>query len=300
MHVSIAVAQNDPHAQRLLAAQARMYSQAKTMQHARFLVVCVLAAGTVTAALLASDVRSVIGLVGGVITFVWSQLGGTREKRVVKDAAAVQEQFDTYVFELPWNDLGPVDRVDPTRIAIAAAKYRGNRTVDWYPATGAVARPLDVLICQRSNLGWGAVVHRMYAALLIATLILLVGAGIGVALAAGLSAAEWLAAVAVPLLAPAREILDLVRANRDSEDTKRKAESKIAALWRGAITRQAAVTVQDCRVVQDRLVAIRLSNAHVPDWLDQWWRSRNELAMRDTADSLIAEATKAGLVSPGA
>lgn len=296
---SIAVTQNDPHAQRLLAAQARMYSQAKSMQHARFIVVCTLALGTVTTALLAPDVRSAVGLVGGVSTFLLSWLGGTRERRLVKDAAAVQEQFDTYVFDLPWNDLTAVDRVDPTRIAIAASSYRGSRTLDWYPPTDPVARPLDVLICQRSNLGWGAVVHRTFAALLIAALIVLVGAGIGVCLWAGLTLAEGLAAVGVPLLAPAREIRDLVNANRDSEDAKRKAESKIASLWRGAITHQTPVTVQDCRTIQDRILSIRLSNAHVPDWLDEWWRSRNETAMRDTAESLVYEATHAGLVRPG-
>lgn len=294
-HHSIAIAQNDKHAHTLLAAQARMYSDAKTIAHVRLVIVVVLAAATIASALLVPTARTVIGLVGGVITFVFSLLAGARERRAVKDAAAIQEEFDTYVFDLPWNDLA-AERVDTTRIAIAASRYRGNRTRDWYPSTDPVARPLDILICQRSNLGWGAAVHRIYAAVLIGVLVTLVAAAIALAWWANLTFADALAAVVVPLLAPTREIFDLVRANRDSEDIKRKAEAKIAALWRRAITCQGIVDTADCRAVQDRVLTIRLSNAHVPDWLDKLWRSHHESAMRDTAEHLVEEAQKAGLV----
>lgn len=295
---SIAVAQNDSQAQRLLAAQARLYSDAKNVQHVRIAIVFGLSAATVAVALFMSEARTVVGLVGGLATFFFSLLGSVRERHVVRDAAAVQEQFDTYVFDLPWNSLA-VDLVSPTQVSIAAKRYRGDRTRDWYPDTAPVVRPLDVLICQRSNLGWGAVVHRLYAAVLVAALLALLGVGVGVSLLAGVTFGEALAAVFVPLLGPGRELFELFRANRDSEETKRKLEAKISSLWVDALAQRRPVTVDDCRAVQNRIHTIRVSNAHVPDGIDRWWRSRNETAMRDTARQLVEDAVRVGLVTPG-
>ncbi len=292
---TIATTQNDPRAQRLLAAQAQLYRDAKAIHQTRVATVFALAAGTVAAALFAPGARTTLGLTGGVLAFAWSLLGGARERRCVKEAVSVQEEFDTYVYQLPWNDFA-TDRVDPVRIATAASRYRGNRTRDWYPPTAPVVRPLDVLICQRSNLGWGASVHRLYAAILTGALLTLVGAAVALALSTGLLVTEALAAIVVPLLAPVRELLELIRGNRESEQTKRQAEAKIASLWRRAITHQAPVELADCRVVQDRIVSIRQSNAHVPDRIDGWWRSRHETAMRNTAAHMIEEAVRAGVV----
>src|SRR5699024_3378255 len=134
-------------------------------------------------------------------------------------AAFVQEEFDTYVFDMPWNAWA-AEHPSPMCIAEAADRYRGNRTKDWYPDTGTVARPLDVLICQRSNLGWGASIHRVYANLLNSLLpafILLVPA---IALIVTLAPAQALTTLVVPLLGPVRELLEMIRNICDSSNTK--------------------------------------------------------------------------------
>ncbi len=40
-----------------------------------------------------------------------------------------------------------------------------------------------------------------------------------------------------------------------------------------------AVITADCRGLQDKIVTIRLSNAHIPDWLDNLRRDHNETLM---------------------
>jgi hypothetical protein len=55
-----------------------------------------------------------------------------------------------------------------------------------------------------------------------------------------------------------------------------------------------AVTAEDCRSVQDRILQIRQSNAHVPDWLDNMRRARNEAAMHSSAEHLKEEAAAHG------
>ena len=289
----IAIAQNSAHSQRLLAAQSRLYSDAKIIHHARVVIVVLLAIVTIAVALALPNVRQAVGAVGGALTFLWSVLGSSREKRRRREAASVQEEFDTQVFEIPANDFA-IDRPSPTLIAEAAARYKGNRTKDWYPDPRPVARPLDVLICQRSNLGWGASVHRYYAACLLAGLIALISFGFTVAAVAGLSLVDALVAVLVPLLGPSREIIESIRGNLDSAETKAKAESKVLKLWQRGLQADGAITVEDCRSVQDRILQIRQTNAHVPDWLDNLWRRRNESVMRESAQHLIEEAIQHG------
>lgn len=289
----IAAAQNTSHAQRLLAAQSRLYTDAKRIHDTRVTTVIVLAIVTVVIALAIPSARIVIGTIGGAITFLWSVLGGGRERRCGKEAAFIQEEFDTHVFAMPWNSMA-AEHPSPTVIAAAAARYRGNRTRDWYPNTEPVVRPFDVLICQRSNLGWGTSVHRLYAAFLTGTLLVLVVAGLAVMLIADLSAVDALTALLVPLLGPARELIEMTRNNRDSADAKAKADNKVRDLWHRGLQGE-HITIEACRAVQDQILVIRLTNAHVPDWLDALQRRRNETLMQQSATHLVEEAVRYGM-----
>lgn len=289
----IAVAQNTEYSRRLLAAQSRLYTDAKVLHDGRVITVVLLAVATIAVALAFPGARQTVGAVGGAITFLWSVIGSSREKRRRREAASVQEEFDTHVFGIPTNDFA-VDRVSPTLVAEAASRYKGNRTKDWYPDPRPVIYPLDVLICQRSNLGWGSSTHRYYAACLLAALLALVFSGFTVAGVAGLSLVEALVVVLVPLLSPARELIEAIRANHESSDIKAKTESKVLKLWQRGMESPGAVTMEDCRSVQDRILQIRQSNAHIPDWLDNLRRGRNESAMRESADYLKEEAARHG------
>jgi anaerobic selenocysteine-containing dehydrogenase len=105
----------------------RLYTDAKRIHDARVITVAGLAAVTIVVAVAVPDARTLIGTIGGAITFLWSLLGGGREKRCRKQAAFIQEEFDTHVFAMPWNTMA-ADHPSPTVIATAAARYRGNRT----------------------------------------------------------------------------------------------------------------------------------------------------------------------------
>lgn len=291
----ISVAQNTDRAQRLIAAQSRRYTDAKGLHDTRVITVTALAVATVIAALAYPDARIVIGTIGGAVTFFWSVLGGGREKRCRKQAAFLQEEFDTYVFDMPWNNMA-AEHPSPTLIADAAARYRGKRTKDWYPTTAPVARPLDILICQRSNLGWGASIHRLYAAILTGLLVALILTGTAVALTANLNATEVLTVLLVPLLGPARELIEMIRNNRDSADFKASTENKVHSLWRDGLEPSGQVTIEDCRAVQDQILTIRQTNAHVPDWLDNLRRKRSETLMQESATHLVEEAVQHGKI----
>ncbi len=286
----VAVAQNTPEMLRLLLAQRRLYADAKTMQYTRLAIVFFGAAASCIIALLSPKAVAAISLAAGVGLVLYSLFGSTREKDKVKQGAAVQELFDCSVLALDWNDLC-ADRPTQQVIADATTRSSGDLTTlrDWYPATGRAPRPFDVLICQRSNLGWGASLHTRWAAALTAAMLLVSAAVVGVYVWRGLPFITL-----VPLLGPLREAGDLIRAHRENASSKQDLERSVMTLWRHALADPHDVGESELRRVQDRILGLRQTNANVPDWFHYRRRPANEASMQDAADALVREAETRG------
>ena len=291
---SIAVAQNRDDSLRMLAAQARLYSDVKRDSSIRLVGVAVVAVALATASLVQNDDAKAIGAIGGVILLFGDGLLMYRERRRTGLAVSIQETFDCSVFGLTWNDLAVRSRPSGQQVAKAAARYAGTRTRDWYPDTGTVQRPLDIAICQQSNVGWGAPVHRAWAwcAMFLATFVSAVL--IGVWEMSGVSAWRGVDALIVPFVPLAWEAFENVRHNFESAREKEETQSLILTDWAGALSGITSLSESRCRGYQDEIVRIRRRNALVPDWFDKCLRGRNEQAMRTTASDMIAEAERVG------
>jgi hypothetical protein len=287
-------AQNTERSLRLLGAQRRLYSDAKTIHNARIGFILLGSALSIAAGFLLPDARVLVGLSTSLTLILLSAWGGGREGRRVREAASVQEEFDTQLFQLTWNEM-LVDRPTPTLIAEASQRYRGPSVRDWYADTQSVVRPLDVLICQRSNVGWGSSLHRLWAAILSTTIILCIPVIVALSWVIGMPLTETLAAIVAPLLAPAREALEMIRANRDAAQNKSALESKILVTWRKGLEGPSKVTPKDCRLIQDRILTTRQTNASVPDWLDRIRHKSQEGTMRLSAEHMIEESRTAGV-----
>jgi hypothetical protein len=287
-------AQNTSDARHKVAAQARLYSDAKRLWSMRLSVIFQLAAASSIAALLAATApRNVFGVGGGVLLLVLSVVGGDVEKRKRQQAAAVQESFDVEVFQLPWNEI-ELKRPSPTLISQAAARYDGGRDADWYSDTKDTHRPFDVLICQSSNLGWGASTHLAWAWALTAMLtvglaLLLIAAKLD-----GLSFSDAAVAIGVPTLAPLKEILEQIKAHLETSRDKEDAQAKISAAWSDGMNGKAVPDEALLRLVQNKMLALRQRPHYVPDWFDNRLRDRNEAAMHTTAEDMLAQAARAG------
>jgi hypothetical protein len=291
---SIFEAQNTPDAQRRVAAQARLYSDAKALYFARILAITVLSAASSVAALASADeARTFIGAGGGGVVLVLSLVGGQIEKRRRLQAAAIQEEFDTGVFHLPWNSM-EAQRPSSITIASAAKRYRGGREKNWYPNTHGTHRPFDVIICQSSNLGWGAATHRIWAWTLVAFLGALVAYLVVIALVAGLIAKDIITALAIPALAPVKELSEQIGAHFATGRDKEGAEAKINDAWSDGMRGVAVPSEELLRTIQNKILSFRQRNQYVPDWLDKLLRRRSETAMQATAADRVAEAARYG------
>lgn len=290
----IFAAQNTTDAQRKVAAQARLYSDAKDWLNTRLALIAALALVSAVSALLATnEARTVIGAGGGVLLLILSFVGANIEKRQRLLAVAVQEEFDTDVFRLPWNSI-ELNRPSPLVVAKAAARYKGGREKNWYGDTKGTHRPFDVLICQSSNLGWGASTHRAWAWILAGSLALLVGLATVTALTLGLSRNDVLVALVLPSLALLKEIVEQIRANFETAKAKEATEAKISAAWAEGLSGKQIPSEETLRSIQNKILSFRQQNPYVPDWFDKKLHAKNESAMQATVADRVAEAARCG------
>ncbi|GHJ60874.1 hypothetical protein NOK12_33920 [Nocardioides sp. OK12] len=289
----ISEAQNTLDRRRLVRAFARLYSDAKLVFALRVLIVFVLAAASAVVSLANPNLRTAIGGVGGVILLLASFVVGSVEKWLRMRAAATQEKFDTEVFRLPWSSMH-ADRPPQYVITRAASRYKGSRDANWYGDTKSVHRPYDVLICQASNFGWGATMHRIWGWTLVAGAVLLVVFIGAIALLANLAPGDTFLALIVPSLAPFKEIGEQIKANFEAARTKESAEGKVNDFWSKGIDGSKEVSEGDLRAVQDKILLLRQSNPYVPDWLDQRFHKKNEAVMRSTVEDKVAQAQRQG------
>lgn len=270
-----------------------MYSDAKNLFYGRISIVFALSTATMITTASWSASRLVLGGGGGLLLFVGSFLAESTEKRRRLEAAATQELFDTRIFKIGWNSLH-AGRPSSAAIAQAARRYRGGRDRNWYDDTKETHRPFDVLICQATNLGWGATMHRLWAWILMAASILILTIMGTVWYALGLTFEVALLTLLIPALAPFKEIATLVRANFENATNKQSAERTINELWEEGMSKGCAPSENQLRSLQDKILVLRQTNAYVPDWLDSLFHGRNEAAMRTSVADRVAQARRSG------
>ncbi|MCK5927965.1 MAG: hypothetical protein KAG80_07200 [Nocardioides sp.] len=291
-------AQNLPENRRLVAAFARMYTDAKILFAVRIFGVAALAVGLVVAGVLAPQARSIVSGLGSVVLLVASIVVTNVEKTHRTRAAATQEEFDTRVFRLTWNAIH-VDRPSASHIQHAAARYEGTRDTNWYDPTSGTHRPFDVLICQAANFGWGTTMHRRWGWTLSAIAIVLLGVLASIASLVGTSYAEGLLVVVGPFVTVFKELIEQIKANFEASAAKEKGERQLADLWSKGMSGSHIPTELELRSLQDKILALRQSNPYVPDWFDERFRKQSEAAMRASTDDRVREAIAAGHAMPG-
>jgi hypothetical protein len=275
----------------MLAAQRQLYIEGKRFRRGRaYAVACISVAGA-GIVILAPGLLQFVGPVGAIVAVVqW--LAALIEKQRVKTAALVQEQFDTEVLQLNWNPvLGA--KVDVEKIVAASSRFKGDRSKlkDWYTPPDGVARPLDVLLCQRSNLRWDAALRRAYADVITTVVVGLMFAIVVAGLIHSLAAASLGLAIlsATPALLFAADAVNSHRRHSSAQlDLKRCVE----ATWAAALADLRTVQAADLRSIQDGIFILRSTAPTVPDRFYWSKRDRFESEMRAAHELMWEEAQR--------
>lgn len=289
---SIRVRQASPWSIQLLAAQRQRYVEAKTWRSARFWSVAVAATVGLSATVFAPSLLVVAGPVGALVA-VAQWLAGFVERRHVQAGANVQEQFDTSVFPLEWNPLLG-DKADAEDVARVAERFRGNPALlaDWYAVPDGLPRPLDVLICQRSNLRWDSTLRYAYSNTIVVGLVTLFMATIGMGIVQDLSLEEFIFAL-LPSAGAFVFGADAACSHRRHAASQRELKRRVEAVWSDATKRPRKVQDKQLRSIQDRIHHLRTSAPLVPEWFYWWHRDAYELQMRLAVDRMAQEAEAA-------
>lgn len=271
---SIALEQNSDDNIQLLVAQVRLYTEAKRIQLLRLFCAALLAVLAPIIAVVKPDATVFMAVAGGIWTLVtYLPLRGAQREKV-RQAATIQEQFDTHLFHLPWNGelVGPPIRPELVHAAARRSKEDPERFRDWYSDTGSLPYPLDVLLCQRQNSVWDWRLQSHYAAGVawIGAGVLAVDVVVGLVLHQYLS--DFLLSLFIPSLPVLVQTVDAALAHKEHAKDKEQTALQIQVAWQAGLQRRDTVTLDRCRRLQDRLFALRRDGPLVPDVWYRWLR----------------------------
>lgn len=282
----------------LLRARDRNYRAAKLTQG---IVVFVSVLLPVTGLLIGPhhpEVRPYIALSGLFMLLLETAIIDRWQKDRLKRGAKLQEQFDTEVFNLPWNRFIVGARVEPEDVRALSAKplsaTREGHFDSWYePCVGPLPLHLARLVCQRTNISYDARLRRKYGNGLLSLTILF---GVGL-LFTGLALCLKFPDLLMILVVPFMPILTwalkerLQHANTASSLTNLGVEWD--KIWMRALSGagEAEIT-SDSRSLQDAIYQHRERSPLVFDWVYYHLRAANEDEAHHAAADLVTKAKK--------
>jgi hypothetical protein len=186
------------------------------------------------------------------------------------------------------------NKIAPELVSLAAHRFKGSydKLRDWYPDTGHVPYPLNVLICQRINMVWDWQLRRRYAIAIAAvtgTYVLLLTA---FAILTDRLVIDFLLGLLFPALSAVIEGIEVAWDHFRIANEKEASASEILALWEQGLKDQTCVSRNKCRDIQDCIYLYRSNSPLVPNWWYNRLRNDYEIDMYATTAKLVAQAEK--------
>jgi hypothetical protein len=158
----ITTRQNNPNLIELLKAQRIAYSQCKTFQ--LFDVVSVIIAIIFPVLTLKFPTYQNMINAFGVLWTIAYLLTEIYRKNKTTQGAIIQEQFDTELYNLKWNEILCKDKVSIDTIQELATKYSSNDLTNWYSIKINDSNPKEIatILCQRISFSWEITQRRKF------------------------------------------------------------------------------------------------------------------------------------------
>ena len=158
-----------------LKAQRVAYSECKVFQFFD-LVSIIIAIVLPIIGIVRTDFVNYLGAFGVLWTIIYLISENYRRKKT-EQGAKLQEQFDTELYELPWNDILCKDKISSDVKIDLAKKYNQGGLKNWYSKEidSSLPKPIAIILCQRINFSWELKLRKLYVTFLVLTLVLYYG-----------------------------------------------------------------------------------------------------------------------------
>lgn len=295
--VTLLSRQDEPDALRLLIAQKRLYSRAKRWVSIRWFGMLVIGFAAPIVAVIWPQSSVAVGSIAGAWLFLGRTLLMHGQKKSAEQAAAVQEQFDFYVYGMPsgtprpklpsLEDISLAAGPDGELVAVAEQE----EMLGWYVVAEDDPGEVAVAIAQRSNAAYSYRLLRSTGIVWSVVAVLWAVALTTICVVTGLTLVTFLLGVVLPLLPAFLDVTEyivaIVRSAKDREALYREIESRIG-------NEDESITGENLRVWQESLFELRRDTPAVPDFIYKLQHRKNEAVMSAAAAQLSKRARQEG------
>lgn len=280
MSNGIAVRQNEEKAIAMLAAQRQLYNDAKKFG-AISVVLSVWLPFAMALILLFLPEESIWKSVSYILAIVSMLFSFVVDKHIddkKKLAASIQQKFDVYVYNMPWNEriFGKQKNVNQDIVAyskqIIENADKKERLYNWYtPAVDNRDLSTSILLCQRENFWWDVGLRKRYRLASVIMIVFLCSLVIVMGLWKNESIAMllWRFAFIVPML---EWLFDTVKTlNKDMERLKELDE---------IINNDVPKTMDELQDIQKMIFEHRKECYAIPNIIYQMFKDNDEDAAR--------------------
>jgi hypothetical protein len=279
----ITIKQNNPNLIELLKAQRIAYSQCKKLQ----IFDAVSAIIAILFPLLTLKYPKYQNAINafGVLWTASYLLTEVYRKNKTTQGAIIQEQFDTELYEIKWNEVLCKDKINIDTMQDLASKYSKSDLQNWYSTKiyNTLPKEISILLCQRINFSWEISQRQKFVTFLSAIAILYYGIYIVIWFKNNVGFFDLLVMLSPSISFLVYSVLNVIslRSHVKSKNETLKFIDKELDNYKQ--NKCSLPTNETLRQIQDVIFTERTVPEKVPDWFYRLKKSNNE----DFIDNLI-------------
>ncbi|MEM7374537.1 MAG: S-4TM family putative pore-forming effector [Bacteroidota bacterium] len=282
--------QVEPGYVKLLAAQKQIYIEGKRIKEIIFFASLFTAVIFPILLKYFPNHEPAIGILGGLISIAAAYLLPAIPSKKAATAANIQEEFDTKLYKMEWNQSLAGNKVSKREIERANKRLKDRSNIDdspWYQDYRNMEHSQAVLHCMQENLYWDRKQKMKYATFLgiVASCLFVLGWIWGFEILE-LHHLEYLAGVFFPFSGFLMYLIQTIWRSHASSIGGMQKESSAQILSEKYQGTPFPIPDTELRNLQDAIYTSRKTGDLVPEWFYNLFKESHESALEDTASDL--------------
>ena len=268
-----------------LKAQRIAYSQCKLYQIFD-LISILLAIVFPILGLIKTDWVNYFGAIGVLWTIIYLIAENFRKIKS-EQGAKIQEQFDTELYQIPWNEVLCRKKINRDIQKDLSNKYTDYDLKDWYSVEigNDIPNEIAILLCQRINFSWELNLRKKFVYFLVSAIVIYYGVFLLISILTNLGLFDTLI-----LMSPSISFLIYGVQNSLSLKSQIKSKNQTLDLIDKKLeyysTDRTLPTKETLRQIQDVIYSERTVPEKIPDWFYKAFRSKNEIRTDELIKSI--------------